>query len=199
MTPQIAKRRDGLCPSLLNFNMNLSKGARRIPGGMNKPYRTNSNLLLQIKEDDQTKKPDREIPILVDSITTAIEESIGPDADIVGCEFRPTGSEWHLELSPSLNGADHSYRLEVSLFANVDATGLTNYVVDTMLIPKGPVDPNPLAPPLRGYREAKQAFETLSLRVRKAVVQHEFPDFPEGGKGRAFREVYQLNARVGPC
>jgi hypothetical protein len=27
-------------------------------------------------------------------------------------------------------------------------------------------------------------------------VRLEFPEFPEGCKGRAFREVYQLNARV---
>jgi hypothetical protein len=34
------------------------------------------------------------------------------------------------------------------------------------------------------------------LQVRKAIVKLEFPEFPEGCKGKPFRDVYQLNARV---
>jgi len=195
MTPQIAKRRDGLHPSLLNFSEKLSKGAKRNPGGMNKPYRTKSDLLLQIKDQDGKRREDLEIPTLIQSIHEEIEALVGPGEDIIESKFHPAGCEWHLELSPSLNGADENYRMEVVFFAN-ELQGVTNYVVDTLLVPKGPVDPNPLAPPLKGYREAKQTFEHLALKVRKAVVRYEFPDFPEGCKGRAFRDVYQLNARV---
>ena len=195
MTPQVGKRREGLNPSLLNFSEKLSKGAKKNPGGMNKPYRTKSDLLLQIKDQDGKKKQELEIPVLVQSVNEAISEIVGPDSDIVSCEFNPAGCEWQMELSPNLHGADDSYLLEVVFFAN-EVQGQINYVFDTLLVPKGVVDPNPLAPPLKGYREAKQVFELLSLKVRKAIVKHEFPDFPEGCKGRPFREVYQLNARV---
>jgi hypothetical protein len=44
--------------------------------------------------------------------------------------------------------------------------------------------------------DAKAVFEMLSIAVWKAVVRLEVPEFPEGCKGVAFREVYQLNARV---
>jgi len=197
MTPQVAKRRDvGIHPSLLDLSEKVSKGVKQNPGGMNKPYRTKSELLLQIKDtEDGRKKEELEIPNLVESINEAIESIVGPDADLISCDFSPSGCEWRLDLNPSLNGADENYRLEVVFFAN-QLQGETNYVVDTLLVPKGPVDPNPLAPPLKGYREAKQTFENLALKVRKAIVRFEFPDFPEGCKGRAFREVYQLNARV---
>ena len=195
MTPQIAKRRDGLQPSLLNLSENISKAAKKNPGGLNKPYRTTSELLLQIKDSDGRSKEENEIETLVESINEAILKLVGPDEDIVSCEFNRAGCQWDMELNSSLNSANENYRLEVILLAN-DVEGMTNYVVDTLMVPKVEVDPNPLAPPLRGYREAKQAFELLSLKVRKAVVQYEFPDFPEGCKGRTFREVYQLNARV---
>jgi hypothetical protein len=67
------------------------------------------------------------------------------------------------------------------------------YVVETTLVPKpkaltGPNDP--------GFKEGKACFDYVALQVRKAVVKCEFPDFPEGCKGKPFRDVYQLNARV---
>jgi calcium/calmodulin-dependent protein kinase I len=49
---------------------------------------------------------------------------------------------------------------------------------------------------LPGYKEAKACFDFTALQVRKGVVRCEFVEFPEGCKGSAFREVYQLNARV---
>jgi hypothetical protein len=196
MTPHLQKRKDGLVPSLFDSALAVSKGAKENPGGMNKPYRTSSDLLLQIREKDGVLKEDREIPMLVQSINEAIDELLGEEnSEFSTCDFYPTGCEWHLELNPNLGEADQNYRLEVILFANI-VHGVMNYVVDTLLVVKGEVDPNPLAPPLKGYREAKQAFELLSLKVRKSVVKFEFPDFPEGCKGRPFREVYQLNARV---
>jgi len=196
MTPQIAKRRDGLRPSLLDFSESISKAAKKNPGGLNKPYRTTSELLLQIKESDGRAKEENEIKALVHSINEAIMKLVGPEEDVISCEFSREGCQWILELNPSLNSADENYFIEVILFAN-DIKGVVNYVVDTLMVPKVEVDPNPMSSPLRGYREAKQAFELISLKVRKAVVQYEFPDFPEGCKGRTFREVYQLNARVG--
>lgn len=40
------------------------------------------------------------------------------------------------------------------------------------------------------------AFKDLILDLRKALTRLEFPMFPEGCRGRTFREVYQLNARL---
>jgi len=42
----------------------------------------------------------------------------------------------------------------------------------------------------------KKIFDEFALSVKKAIVRCEFPEFPEGCKGRPFREVYQLNARL---
>ena len=42
----------------------------------------------------------------------------------------------------------------------------------------------------------KKVFDEVALDVKKAIVRCEMPEFPEGCKGRTFREIYQLNARV---
>ena len=196
MTPQLQKRKDGLFPSFCDFSRgNSSKGVKKNPGGINKPYRTNLDLLLQIKGDTPEQREEIALTKLVESINEAMDEIIGQDQDIVSKEFSSSGCEWNLEFNPTLNDADKNYALEVILFCN-QVEGVPNFVCDCLLVPKGDVDPNPLAPPLKGYREAKQTFELLSLIVRKAIVRFEFPDFPEGCQGRPFREVYQLNARV---
>ena len=41
-----------------------------------------------------------------------------------------------------------------------------------------------------------RAFQDVCLGVQKALARVEFPSFPEGRRGRTFREVYQLNAQV---
>ncbi|GKY96532.1 hypothetical protein MPSEU_000612800 [Mayamaea pseudoterrestris] len=196
MTPQLQKRKDGLFPSFCDFSRgNSSKGIKKNPGGINKPYRTNLDLLLQIKGESPELKEELALTKLVESIQDAIDEIVGPDQDVVSKDFNAAGCEWRLEFNPALNDADKNYALEVILFCN-KLEGVTNFVCDCLLVPKGPVDPNPLAAPLKGYREGKQTFELLSLIVRKAIVKFEFPDFPEGCQGRPFREVYQLNARL---
>lgn len=193
MTPQIAKRKDGLCPSLLDLNDPTR--AIKPSGGLNKPYRTNSKLLLQLRAQNNEAIETKGI---VEAIHKTLAEITKPKEDIVSLDFNPQGSIWTLNFSPNLNEADANYRLEVVLFAN-DVYGVINYVTDVMLMPKAGADPNPLAPPLKGFREAKEVFDSVALSVRKAVVRLEFPEFPEGCKGRAFREVYQLNARVSCC
>lgn len=42
----------------------------------------------------------------------------------------------------------------------------------------------------------KKVFDEVTLDVKKGIVRCEMPEFPEGCKGRTFREIYQLNARV---
>ena len=51
MTPHLAKRKDGLCPSLLIDQGGIKKDK---PGYLTKSYQTNSNYLLQIS---LTKNP----------------------------------------------------------------------------------------------------------------------------------------------
>ena len=41
-----------------------------------------------------------------------------------------------------------------------------------------------------------KAFNDVGLDLRKALVRIEFPDFPEGCRGKTFKSVYQLNARL---
>lgn len=193
LTPQLKKRRDGLCPSLF-----IPEDANKtVPGGVNKTYRTNTNLLLQVPERDGVSKEVMEMQALVESVTKGLKAKIGPDKDVVHLDFKPQGSRWSMELSDSskMNGASENYMFEVVLMAN-EIHGVMNYVIDTIMMPTGEPDPNPLAPPKKGYREAKQAFDLIAIIVRKSVVRLEFPEFPEGCKGKAFREVYQLNARV---
>ena len=191
MTPQLKKRRDGLCPSLFN----VEDTNKAVPGGVSKQYRTNSNLLLQVPQREGISKEVLEMQALVESITKGLKAKIGPEKDVVSLDFKPQGCRWLMEFNDKLNGASDNYRIEVICKAN-EFHGVTNYVIDTMMIPKGEPDPNPLAPPLKGYREAKQAFDLVAIAARKSVVRLEFPEFPEGCKGRPFREVYQLNARV---
>jgi len=165
------------------------------PGGMNKPYRTNSILLLQVQEREGISREVIELQTIIESVHNTLGKVVSPNGDIVSLEFLPKGCSWRMELNSALNDADQNYWLEVTAYAN-EVQGVTNYMVDTMLKLKGEYDPNPMAPPLKGYREAKQTFDFLALQVRKSIVRLEFPEFPEGCKGKPFREVYQLNARV---
>jgi hypothetical protein len=196
MTPHADKCKEVYSPTLLEVCEGISKGVKTNPGGMNKPYRTNSSLLLQIKDDGNIPKAARETPVLIESIDHVLQELVESESEISSYEFNAEGCEFTIELSPSLNGADESYSMQVVTFANEGGLGVQNYVIETLLVPKGKVDPNPLAPPRKGYREAKEAFDVVTLMIRKAIVRHEFPDFPEGCQDRTFRDVYQLNARV---
>jgi hypothetical protein len=192
MTPYLAKRKDGICPSLLLPSSIDAKQTN--PGGLSKHYQTKSGLLLQVKCSDAKDRAAVEFQTILDNVNEALEEMISPSEDMVSMDFNPKGCEWTLELNPSLNDADQSYFLSVICLAN-ELEGTTNYVVDTRLMPRE-IDTSPHATPLKGYKEAKATFDFVGLQVRKAIVKLEFPEFPEGCKGKPFRDVYQLNARV---
>jgi hypothetical protein len=196
MTPQLEKRRDGLCPSLLIVKDGEVKSPKAPPGGAGKTYRTNSMLLLQVEDKSGVSREVAELQTLIDSISSALKSLVNPDdGELVALSFKPEGCMWKMEFDPSMKDVERNFRMEVVLYANT-VTGLTNYELDTVLVPKVVVDPNPLAPALKGFKDAKATFDVVSLAVRKAIVRLEFPEFPEGCKGRAFREIYQLNARV---
>jgi serine/threonine protein kinase len=103
--------------------------------------------------------------------------------------FEPQGCVWSLEFNPRLRA--QNYQLQVICKGCADSEGNNAYLVDTVLVPKRKPSQQD-----SGLKEATEAFEFAQLQVRKAIVKLEFPDFPEGCKGRPFREVYQLNARL---
>lgn len=189
MTPHLAKRKDGLCPSLLHQEVNVKKER---PGHVNKPYRTNSALLLQIKERESLPREVVELQTIVDAVKVTLK-TCEAEEGITNIRFKPEGCIWKMDFEDEV--ASKIYKMEVVCSAN-STGGATNYVIDCNLIPRVAVDPSPLATPPKGFSEAKAVFDTVALNVRKSLVRLEFPEFPEGCKGRAFREVYQLNARV---
>jgi len=196
MTPHLSKRKDGLCPSLLNETIG-TKPPKEKPGYVHKNYQTNSSLLLQVRDKKGVPREIMELQTLIEAINKALKAMVkSEDAKLMsGLRFKPEGCIWKMEFDPSLE-ADSSYRMEVICQANAGEHGNTNYLIDSVMIPKKPVDPNPLAPTLPGFKAAKAAFDKVAIIVRKSIVGLEFPEFPEGCKGKQFREVYQLNARV---
>jgi hypothetical protein len=198
LTPQIekvAKRRDGLCPSLLLDGHMDAVTSKHGPGdcAVVKSYQTNSKFL---NEDIRGLGNDgEELKFVTDSITHFLREVIDEkkqSTDLVSVQFHPKGCIWDLEMNESIGAPD--YKIQVNCLASDGGPGITNFVADTKLVGKSSKAISSTSLP--GYREAKATFEMTALVVRKAVVKCEFPNFPEGCKGRAFREVYQLNARV---
>eukprot|EP00565_Helicotheca_tamesis_P003257 CAMPEP_0185727906 /NCGR_PEP_ID=MMETSP1171-20130828/3447_1 /TAXON_ID=374046 /ORGANISM="Helicotheca tamensis, Strain CCMP826" /LENGTH=542 /DNA_ID=CAMNT_0028396551 /DNA_START=481 /DNA_END=2109 /DNA_ORIENTATION=+ len=75
---------------------------------------------------------------------------------------------------------------------------LKSYVVDINLVDdRGDVkdyDDESDDPAKQEY--IKKVFDEIGYDIKKALVRCEMPEFPEGCKGRAFRDLYQLNARL---
>lgn len=160
---------------------------------MVKSYQTNTKYL---NEDIRELKNDgEELKFITDSITHYLREVIDEkkqSTDLVSMKFQPKGCIWNLEMNSSIGAPD--YMIQVQCLAQSGGSSTTNFVIDTKLIGKS--SKSIASTSLPGFREAKSTFEMTSLVVRKAAIKCEFPNFPEGCKGRAFREVYQLNARV---
>lgn len=193
MTPQLQKRRDGLCPGL--FTISGVKASKKVEGGLYKDYRTNSKLLLQIEEREGIPREILELQTLVDSVSAALKDFVSTSRDVISLDFIPKGCTWIIELNSGLGEADEHFHLEIRVLAN-DIDGITNYVAETILQPKVEANFGQALPSPPGMKEAKPVFDLLCIAVRKAVVRLEFPEFPEGCKGVAFREIYQLNARL---
>lgn len=189
LTPQLEKRPDGLAPSLLDLSTSGKAGSSQENSNSVacKSYRTSSQYLKATPKDDS-----RELQTIVDSIMCTLEAMTDTQRntkDFVSITFEPQGCVWVLEFNPSLRA--QNYQVQVVCKGCADSEGNNAYVVDSLLVPKK--KPSKADP---GFKEAMTAFEYASLQIRKAIVKLEFPDFPEGCKGRPFREVYQLNARV---
>jgi hypothetical protein len=200
MTPHIAKRKDGICPSLLHI-LNASKRQKDKPGQVSKQYQTKSSLLLQVKEREGFPREVLELQALIEAVNRVTKSAVTEETDpcVTNLKFKPEGCIWKLAFHPSLgNDADKYHRIEIVCSANLeDETKETNYVLDAILISKSP--PNDGGnEQLPGFKEAKEAYEKVAYAVRKAVVRLEFPDFPQGMRKNSplFRDCYQLNARV---
>ena len=199
MTPHIAKRKDGICPSLLHI-LNASKRQQEKPGQVSRQYQTKSSLLLQVKEREGFPREVLELQALIEAINRVTKTSIAEQSDpyVTNLKFKAEGCIWKLSLHPSLaTDIEKYHRIEIVCSANLEAgTKETNYVLDALLISKLPAgDGNETLP---GFTEAKQAYDKVAYAVRKAVVRLEMPDFPQGMKKNspAFKDCYQLNARV---
>jgi hypothetical protein len=198
MTPQLAKRRDGLCPSLLGTDHIGTLPAKPGVGSaaMVKSYQTNTRHLNPSVKD--LGNDAEELKFITDSINVFLKEIVDEkkhSTDLISLKFQPKGCTWTMELNPNIGAPN--YVVQVVCLAKGAGNDTTTYMIDTLLVGKDAKSVSSITLP--GFREAKVAFETTGLVVRKAVVKCEFPAFPEGCKGRAFREVYQLNARVGSC
>lgn len=197
MTPILAKRKDGLCPSL--YSIEISKTV----SSTSKVYRTNSYLLKNVgsrmrKEGTAGSEVEAvEFQTIADAISEYLSEVVHPSKDLVSSSFQPHGCTWTCQFAPTLNGAHTSYYLTIVCSAqNENHSAITEYYVNTKLTAKQEIGEGKPLPALRGLREAKGVLDVTALDIRKAVVKCELPEFPEGRKGRTFREVYQLNARL---
>lgn len=197
LTPQIekvAKRRNGLCPSLLG-DKHIEQVSAKNPTmcAAIKSYQTNTKYM---NEDiRELKNHGEEFKFITDSVQNFLRDCIDEkrqSTDLVTLDFQPKGCTWSMELNPTIGAPD--YMIQVQCLARPGEKGTTTFVVDTKLVGKS--SKSIASTSLPGFREAKATFEMAALVVRKAVVKCEFPNFPEGCKGRTFREVYQLNARV---
>mmetsp|Transcript_34653 Transcript_34653/g.83715 ORF Transcript_34653/g.83715 Transcript_34653/m.83715 type:complete len:519 (+) Transcript_34653:449-2005(+) len=198
LTPQIekqAKRREGLCPSLL-IDGHVSAAASKAGTGfsaMTKAYQTNSKFLNSTIRDLENEA--EELKFIVESVQKYLSEIVDEKkhkTDLVSLMFQPKGCTWLLELNSDVGAPD--YMITVVCLASGESNGTTTFVVDTNLVGKS--SKNLTSTTLPGFREAKAVLEHTALVVRKGVVRCEFPVFPEGLKGRTFREIYQLNARL---
>ena len=195
MTPQLAKRRDGLCPSLMSESHSIMPPGKGGNGhaAMSKSYQTNTKYLNQEIRDLENNA--EELKYITDSIQSYLRDIVDEKkrtTDIISMKFQPKGCTWFLEMNPSVGAPN--YMIKVVCLAKSGGGSTTTFLIETNLVGK---DAKSLSSTtLPGFREAKGVFEQTALVVRKACVKCEFPTFPEGCKGRAFREVYQLNARV---
>ena len=184
LTPQLEKRRDGLAPKFFDLNKQVEINSKT---DLTKAYRTSSKYL------NSDGNVEHELQRIIDSITDMLRTLVDPAGkkDLVKMTFEPKGCTWTLGFNPNLRA--EAFQILIVCSCCPEDSQNVAFVVETNLVPKfdtvqGSNDP--------GFKEGKASFDFLALQVRKAVVMCEFPDFPEGCKGRPFRDIYQLNARV---
>lgn len=198
VTPPIekqAKRREGLYPSLLHddhVQLSQSKTGNGL-AAVTKSYQTNSKYLTSVIRDLESDA--EELQFIINSVNKYLGKIVDEKKkkmDLVGLKFKPKGCTWVLDINSDIGAPD--YMITVVCYAKGDSKGVTTFVLDTNLVGKS--SDSVTSTTLPGFKEAKGCLEFAALTVRKGVVRCEFPVFPEGLKGKTFREIYQLNARV---
>ena len=191
--PQIQARDDGLCPTRLPDDYTGSI----IPSDDYIIYcQTNSKLLNPdiLAKDDASV----ELEYICESISRFVMENVDEDeknSALISLDFDITGCVWKMGLNPSL--ARPGVEVQVRLLARNDKAAGRLWVTETCLVDvDGGGGSAMMKSQLKELPLAKTALEQTALIVHKAVIRCEFPEFPEGGKGRAFKEVYKLNAKV---
>jgi len=198
LTPQIekqAKRREGLCPSLLiddHVQLSQSKTGNQF-AALTKSYQTNSRFLTSVIQDMESDA--EELQFIVNSVNKYLGKIVDErkkKMDLIGVKFKPKGCTWLLEINSDIGAPD--YIITIVCYAKGEHKGVTTFVLDTNLV--GKQSDSITSTTLPGFKEAKAVLEFTALTVRKGVVRCEFPVFPEGLKGKTFKDVYQLNARL---
>ena len=198
LTPQIekqAKRREGLCPTLLHEDhifLTQSKAGNGL-AAVTKSYQTNSKYLTSVIRDLESDA--EELQFIINSVNKYLGKIVDEKKkkmDLISLKFKPKGCTWILEINSDIGAPE--YMITVVCYARGEGQGVTTFVLDTNLVGKS--SDSLTSTSLPGFKEAKGALEFTALTVRKGVVRCEFPVFPEGLKGKTFREIYQLNARV---
>jgi hypothetical protein len=191
--PQIKARDDGLCPTQLpdDYTGSINPSEEYIIH-----CQTNSKLLnpeIQAKDDASV-----EMEYICESISKFVMENVDEDEQnsaLISLDFDIDGCVWKMGMNPSV--AKPGVEVRVTLLARNDKTAGRLWVTETCLVDvKDGGGEIMMKSQLKDLPLAKAALEQTALIIRKAVVRCEFPEFPEGGKGRAFKEVYKLNAKV---
>lgn len=144
---------------------------------------------------------DEELERLVHSVSQALvdsKSSYGSKGDvrykIMDVEFDPDGCNWTATVIP--NDIDETFTIKLGCSEVIEDSDPEENLSDskefkrhyevTMSRSSVRFDPG----------KAKEIFQLISLDVRKSIVRLDLPEFPEGCKGKVFREIYQLNARL---
>ena len=191
---EIGNREDGLCPTKLpdDFTGTLVETNEFLI-----TCQTNSHLLNRAIRDKNDGSA--ELEFLCESISKFILENVDEEekkSALISLDFEIEGCIWKMDLNPNL--AAPGLQINVTLMAKDDENAGTIWVTESCLVDlnEGGYIMSKLE--VKKYPTAVAALEQTSLVIRKAMKQCEFPEFPEGGKDRRFKEIYKLNAKVSP-
>lgn len=192
LSPEIDAREDGLCPTKLpdDYTGSVVDTEELIIS-----YEANSQLLnREIREKEDASA---ELEFLCESISKFVLENVDEEEQrsaLISLDFEIEGCIWKLDLNPNL--AAPGLQIHVTLLAKDGGHNGTIWVTQSYLVDLNNDELVMTKAEVKKHPTAKAALEQTALVIRKAVIKCELPEFPEGGKGRHFKEVYKLNAKV---
>lgn len=198
VTNQIAARDDGLRPMKLpdSYSGTIMDIKHQTPdGALTVSYESNSRQFkLEIRE---LKDSSVELEYVCEAISKFIMENVDEEEQqsaLVGLDFEIEGCIWKISLNPDLGASDMQIHVTLAAKKHSDGTSTTwvaqtslVHMKDETVVSKSELEEN---------STVTAAFMQTSLVIRKAILSCEFPEFPEGGKDKRFKEVYKLNAKV---